>query len=65
MYTCIPKGVTQYYRNNKQQFLLLKKDELEKNPIDPSKDKFYKKLRSQLQEHIRKAGEIPWQKKKE
>ena len=53
------------------QYFNLKNDEYEKEPLDPSdpsdqiENKIYKTLRSQLQDHIRKAGEIPWQKKKE
>ncbi len=46
------------------QFFNLENDEYEKEALDPSEDEIYQTLRFQLQEHIRKAGEIPWQKKK-
>ena len=54
------------------QYFNLKKDEYEKEALDPSdplspsnpsEEKTFQTLRFQLQEHIRKAGEIPWQKK--
>jgi len=47
------------------QFFNLSVDEQEKNALDPSENESYKLLRFKLQEHIRKAGEIPWQKKGE
>ncbi len=43
------------------QYFNLGADELEKNPLDPSEDEIYEKLRSQLQDHIRKSGSVPWQ----
>jgi arylsulfatase A-like enzyme len=47
------------------QFFNLKKDEYEKNPLNISGDEIYGKLRVQLQDHIRRAGAIPWQEKRE
>lgn len=43
------------------QFFNIKNDEYEENPLNSSKIKIYKELRLELQEHIRKAGAIPWQ----
>jgi len=45
------------------QYFNIKNDVYEKKAIDPLQDETYQTLRSQLQEHIRKTGEIPWQKK--
>lgn len=45
------------------QYFDLKDDEYETNPLSPDKNKMYGKLRTQLQEHIQKAGDIPWQAK--
>ena len=44
------------------QYFNMENDELEKNPLDPSSNDIYKKIRVQLQEHIRKSGAVPWQK---
>ena len=45
------------------QFFNIKDDEYEEKALNTWEDKTYKKLRRQLQEHIRKSGAIPWQKK--
>lgn len=45
------------------QYFNIKKDEYEENALESSNDEIYQAIRSQLQEHIRKAGGIPWQKK--
>lgn len=45
------------------QYFNMNTDELEENPLNPSGD-VYNKLRSQLQEQIRQAGAVPWQKPK-
>jgi arylsulfatase A-like enzyme len=47
------------------QFFNLKKDEYEKNPLNNSGDEIYRKLRVQLQDHIRRAGAVPWQERGE
>ncbi len=44
------------------QYFNIKNDEFEKSALNTSGEEVYKKLRIQLQEHIRKAGTIPWQK---
>ncbi len=44
------------------QYFNINNDEYEKNALDPSEDEIYQELRSQLQQHIRRSGEIPWQK---
>jgi arylsulfatase A-like enzyme len=44
------------------QFFNLKDDEYETNAMEPLDNKMYRKLKISLQEHIRKAGAIPWQK---
>jgi arylsulfatase A-like enzyme len=44
------------------QFFNMEEDPLEKNPLDPSNEEVYKKLRTALREHIREAGGVPWQK---
>lgn len=45
------------------QYFNMFSDEYEKNAMDPAADENFKKIRYELQEHIRKAGAIPWQKK--
>ncbi len=44
------------------QFFNLQTDEKESKALDQEKSDIYKNLRIQLQEHIRKAGSVPWQK---
>ncbi len=45
------------------QYFDIEKDELEKNAIEPSEDdEMYIKLRTELREHIRSTGGVPWQK---
>jgi len=43
------------------QFFDMKKDSLEESPLDLSDSDVFKAIRFQLQEHIRKAGAVPWQ----
>ncbi|MEZ5039671.1 MAG: sulfatase-like hydrolase/transferase [Saprospiraceae bacterium] len=45
------------------EFFNITKDEYETKALDPSSDEVYQKLRMQLKERIRAAGQIPWQKK--
>lgn len=44
------------------QYFNIRNDEYEEKDMNPSEDETYQTLRSQLQEHIRETGEIPWQK---
>jgi len=43
------------------QLFNIEHDEYEENPINPSDIDFFQQIQFQLQEHIRKAGAIPWQ----
>lgn len=45
------------------QYFNIKNDEYEENALESPEDEIYQAIRSQLQEHIRRAGVIPWQKK--
>lgn len=48
------------------QYFDIENDEYETSVIEPSEDdEMYKKLRTELREHIREAGGVPWQKLKE
>jgi arylsulfatase A-like enzyme len=43
------------------QIFNIKNDEYEENPLNSSEVEIYQEIRFQLQDHIRKAGAIPWQ----
>jgi len=43
------------------QVFNLESDEYEEQPMDPSTTEEYEQLRLRLQEHIRRAGAVPWQ----
>jgi len=47
------------------QYFNLKDDEYEANPLDPSESKVFSALRMELQNHIRRSGMVPWQKRTE
>lgn len=45
------------------EYFHIAEDELETEPLSETDNELFRKLRMQLKEHIRKAGQIPWQKK--